>query len=185
MREIYAVVDGERKWIQLQDRKCELCGKSFSPLRKGSKYCSRGCCKKAENFKNADKYRQRANRYYSENKKEISEKRKERYWKNPEQCRTKTREWAKTFRDKKRNMDLGYKDKTRHGNKRQELIDKYGLVCSRCDKKGDRYGIITHHVTFDSQDHSEQVLLCRRCHAIIHKPKGECILTRDALSSFV
>jgi len=62
-----------------------------------------------------------------------------------------------------------YKDKTRHGGAREELIKKYGLVCSNCGKVGNRSNIHAHHTSFDTTDHEGQVLLCRSCHSREHK----------------
>jgi hypothetical protein len=64
--------------------------------------------------------------------------------------------------------DERYKDKMRHGGKRGELIAKFGLVCSACGVSGSGFNIVAHHLTGDPQNHSVQVLLCRRCHAKVH-----------------
>jgi len=65
-----------------------------------------------------------------------------------------------------------YKNKMRHGGKREELIKKDGLICYRCGKTGNRFEIITHHLTRNSDDHRKQVNLCRSCHMIIHDISG-------------
>ena len=64
--------------------------------------------------------------------------------------------------------DRRYKDKMRHGDKRQNLIKKNGLICSKCGKAGNEFEIIAHHSDFDKYDHENQVLLCRSCHAKEH-----------------
>lgn len=64
--------------------------------------------------------------------------------------------------------DRRYKDKIRHGDKRQKLIKKNGLVCSKCGKSGNQFDIVAHHSAFDKYDHKNQVLLCRHCHAKEH-----------------
>ena len=64
--------------------------------------------------------------------------------------------------------DERYKDKVRHGGKRSELIGKFGLVCSACGVSGSGFNIVAHHLTGDPQNHSLQILLCRRCHAKAH-----------------
>ena len=62
-----------------------------------------------------------------------------------------------------------YKDKLRHGGKRQELIKRDGLICSKCGKSGNEFEIVAHHSEFDKYDHENQVLLCRSCHAKEHE----------------
>lgn len=68
----------------------------------------------------------------------------------------------------KQSSNISYKDRRRHGGKRTELIKENGLICSECGKKGNRFQIVTHHSTFNNQDHSAQELLCRACHCRIH-----------------
>ena len=58
-----------------------------------------------------------------------------------------------------------YKDKRRHGDKRQKLIKRNGLICAKCGKSGNEFDIVAHHSAFDKYDHKNQVLLCRSCHA--------------------
>lgn len=78
-------------------------------------------------------------------------------------CLTKTHTTGKKRRDKR------YKDKKRHSGKRSELLSTdCGLICLMCGKKGNKFQIVTHHVTHDSSDHDKQVQLCRSCHALEH-----------------
>lgn len=69
--------------------------------------------------------------------------------------------------DTKRKADLLYKDKTRHGGKRKELLDRYGPVCFFCGQIKEKISISAHHI-FDSSNHDFQILLCRSCHGKIH-----------------
>jgi len=62
-----------------------------------------------------------------------------------------------------------YKDKIRHGEMREELLEKdCGLTCFICGKECKRSVLITHHIMYDAEDHEKQVNLCRSCHAIEH-----------------
>ncbi len=72
----------------------------------------------------------------------------------------------------KKLRDRRYKDKIRHGGKREKLIKKEGLSCVRCGKVGNRFQIVTHHLTHDSQSHTKQVNLCRACHMRVHDILG-------------
>jgi len=65
-----------------------------------------------------------------------------------------------------------YKNKMRHGGKREELIKENGLICYRCGKTGNRFSIVTHHIGGDSENHRKQVNLCRSCHFKIHDILG-------------
>lgn len=172
MKAIYgtAIVDGKkvRRSIVLESRFCDNCGKEFEPARQDSLYCSRQCGKIAERKRNAEKACKRAKRWYNENKERAKQRHKDYYWQNPEYWRAKTCEYTKKHRAQKRQVDNEYKDKTRHNGKRTELIQEKGLVCSNCGKKGSRHEIITHHLTFDPNDHTSQDLLCRSCHSKIH-----------------
>ena len=173
MKIIYGsvIVDGEksRRPILLEKRFCEECGLEFQPVTQASKYCSRKCSKKAEHKRNAERYKQKAKEWYEDNLEKARERRKEYYWKNPNHWREKTREWGEAHPKEKRQRDCVYKDKTRHGEKRQEMIKKFGLKCSECGLESENeFDIVLHHVKFDPQDHSEQVLLCRSCHAKVH-----------------
>ena len=68
----------------------------------------------------------------------------------------------------KQDVDSRYKDEIRHGGKRGELIELFGLTCSSCGVKGESFDIVAHHLTGNSSEHHLQVLLCRRCHALLH-----------------
>lgn len=173
MKGIFGVVikDGirKRKYIILENRRCEQCDIEFEPKRQDSKYCSRKCCKRAENDKNKEAYKRRAKEYYVKNLVQCKQKRKEYYWENPELFRLKAKEYRKENYDVVRAKDLEYKDKVRHGNKRQELVQQNGLVCSNCGYTGTSFEITAHHKTFNSKEHDTQELLCRKCHQRIHR----------------
>ena len=155
--------------VDVPNRRCEFCGEEFSPKRQSSRYCTRKCGKRAEYKRNAEKYNAKSQQWYKDNVERAKARRKAKYWSAPEFYRAATRSWNKLHPEHKRATDNSYKDKVRHGNKRAELIARSGLVCSRCGKVGTRFSIVAHHVTHDNQDHSEQVLLCRACHAREHK----------------
>lgn len=152
-------------------RKCEECGNEFEARRRDAKYCSRSCGKHAEQKRNIEKYRVRRREYYAQNRESIRERCKAKYRENLELSRAKNREYAQKHRAEKRQRDRIYKDRTRHGGKRKELLEENGLVCSVCGGKFERlFDIISHHVTFDNQNHAHQILLCRACHCKLHKP---------------
>jgi hypothetical protein len=81
----------------------------------------------------------------------------------------------------KKRADAKYKDKTRHGGKRQELIRKEGLTCSKCGKIGNSFQIIAHHITLNPEDHSKQELLCRSCHCRLHHSNEKKPLTKEQI----
>lgn len=65
--------------------------------------------------------------------------------------------------------DRKYKDVVRHGGKREILLDGQKVYqCSKCGKTGNGFQIVAHHITFDKNNHDEQEILCRACHARIH-----------------
>jgi hypothetical protein len=172
MKAIYAklIIDGKicRKAIILESKFCEECGKEFQPLTQKSIYCSRGCGKKAEYKRHSDRAKTKSKEWYRENLEKVRERRKNKYWENPEYWKAKSREWSRNNKEKKKIRDSKYKDNLRHGNKRHKLIEKSGLICSVCGKNGDEFNIVAHHVTHNPQDHTQQILLCRSCHAKEH-----------------
>ena len=80
-----------------------------------------------------------------------------------------------------RGKDKAYKDKIRHGGKREELIERDGLACGICGVRGDRFKIITHHMSFDSKDHRFQQNLCRACHCRLHHSVEKKPLTKEQI----
>jgi len=172
MRAINGVIDEDgkkvRRLIVLEDRICSICGKTFSPSTQHSIVCSRLCGKKKDYITHKTKRIQKMNEWREKNLDRVIEKRKQKYWSNPEKYRQLTKEYFNKHRAKKRIDDEVYKDKTRHGDLRKELIDVYGLVCQGCGVSGDSFGIVAHHISGDPTDHKNQTLLCRSCHAKIH-----------------
>lgn len=81
--------------------------------------------------------------------------------------------------------DKKYKDKIRHGGKREELIKENGFKCVKCGKEGNSYQIVAHHITFNNQDHSEQELLCRACHCRLHHSNEKKPLTREQIDGAI
>lgn len=172
MRVIYGVVDGKRKIVILETRKCEVCGNEFEPKKQESKYCSKKCGKKADYKRNAEYYRNNSSEWYKNNLEKAKENRKNRYWSNPEYWRGKTREYVRLHKETVKKRDNEIKDKIRHGGKRRELIQQNGLTCSLCGKTGEDSRIDVHHVTFDKHDHSRQILLCASCHTKVHHQRS-------------
>ena len=81
----------------------------------------------------------------------------------------------------KRKADSKYKDKIRHGGKREELVKRDGLICIKCGKVGNSFQIVAHHVTGNNQDHSKQELLCRACHCRLHHSNDKKPLTKEQI----
>ncbi len=68
-----------------------------------------------------------------------------------------------------------------HGGERAKLIQRNGLICSKCGKEGSSYNIVAHHVTFNPKDHSHQELLCRSCHCRIHHSVPKKDISREKM----
>lgn len=168
----YVKIGNNRRWVELKQRKCLECGNDFKPKRTASLYCSRKCSKKScNNGPGKEKARLRARKWYQNNLDKARETRKEAYWKNPELGRKKAKEWREKNLDRARNNSEKFKDNIRHGGIRGDIIKESEGICSMCGKDtriGWRDSCV-HHETFDSEDHSEQVLLCRSCHIKVHK----------------
>ena len=76
-------------------------------------------------------------------------------------------------------------DKKAHGGKREELIQTYGLKCSRCGKEGSSYEIVAHHITFNPSEHEHQELLCRACHCKLHHSVPKKNVTKEDIEKAV
>jgi len=172
MKGIFAriVTDGKvtRKIVIVEDRKCEFCGNQFTPKTLKSLYCSRECCKKAENKRNADAYKERSKKYYRDHIEKVKEKRKTRYHSNPELYKQQSAEWYRNNKKRALAWHQENKDKKRHGGIKKKLIKENGKVCSKCGKITDGKDLHAHHVTFNSKDHEKQILVCNSCHGKIH-----------------
>lgn len=85
----------------------------------------------------------------------------------------------------KNERQLKYHDKKRHGGKREGMLKAAAqkfksdnmifatfYKCSRCSMYGSSFQVVAHHATGNNQDHDEQVLLCRSCHAKEHGQIG-------------
>ena len=163
------------------EKQCPICDVLFVPKQYNSMYCSELCGKKAEYSRHKEQYIERSKKWYQDNIDNVRIKRKEYYRKNPEHWKAKSKEWRLANPLKKKCHNEIYKDKIRHGNKKSELIQEYGLRCSECGKEGDTYEIVAHHVTFNNKDHSEQVLLCRACHCRLHHSEDKKPLTKEQI----
>jgi len=153
----------------LENKECEYCGDDFEPKRTDSKYCSRKCGKLAECRRNKERANLAAKKWYHDNKEKAQKTRNAYYKKNIDRERKRKREWNKKNVAHTREQNKFYKDATRHGEMREAMIEKFGLVCSKCGvEKNDRFDIVMHHITFNNKEHEYQELLCRSCHASIH-----------------
>ena len=167
-------VDGRRTKVLVRKRKCRECGNDFQPQTKSSKYCSRSCGKKASRERTVEKDRERARLWYKDHLDEARKKRKERYWSNPEKHRQDTRRWREKNLEREKESQSRSKDARRHGGRRESILEQSNYACSVCGKDtrdGWRDSCV-HHETFNSTDHDNQVLVCRNCHAKIHKKLG-------------
>lgn len=93
----------------------------------------------------------------------------------------KVRQYQKENPNIKKKADLKYKDKVRHDYKREELIQKTGLICTECGKVGNSYQIVAHHITGNNQEHEHQKLLCRACHCRLHQSIPKKNVTKEQI----
>jgi predicted nucleic acid-binding Zn ribbon protein len=176
MKIIYGVVEENgkrvRKYLALEPRQCLICGNEFEPITQTSKYCSRKCGKKADYESHRERYINRSRESYRVNIDEKKILRKKKYWSNPEKFRLLAKQYRELHKVEKNLKDNQYKDKVRHGGKKEKLIEEFGCVCSICGKEGTTTDIVAHHVTLNNQEHDNQILLCRSCHMRLHHPHG-------------
>ena len=168
---VSTTVDGRRKNVLVKKKKCSECGEMFIPKRVYSLFCTRTCGKVNERKKSREQNNERSKKWYAENKENRSITRKAKYWSNPELARQKTKEWREKNPDKAKSTQRRTKDNMRHGGLGDNIIKDSEYMCFMC-KKDTRVGwrdACVHHATFNKDDHSEQVLLCRSCHAKIHR----------------
>jgi len=85
----------------------------------------------------------------------------------------------------KHKANIKYKDKTRHAGKREELIHKTGLTCTKCGKVGSSYQIVAHHITGNNQEHEHQELLCRACHCRLHQSVEKKVVTAEQIDKAI
>jgi DNA-binding NtrC family response regulator len=172
MKAIYGVVDegGKlvRRTIILEDRVCSICGKTFSPAKQTSKFCSLSCSKKNDYITHKEQRKKNVAEWRERNIEKVTKRRKEIYWSNPEKYRQQTKEYISKHKTQKRATDNSYKDKIRHGDLRKVLIEQYGMFCQMCKKECCSIDLAAHHVSGDPTDHKNQTLLCRSCHAKVH-----------------
>ena len=157
-----------RRPIVLEEKKCSLCGSVFQPKRQDSEHCSRICQKRAEYKRNSEKRIAKSSEYYHKNLEEVKKRRKEYYHKNPEHWKAKAKEWRLKNLETASKNRKEWNDKVRHDGKREELIKEHGYICFSCGKESTSFDIVAHHSNFNPNDHSEQELLCRSCHCILH-----------------
>ena len=80
--------------------------------------------------------------------------------------------------------DQEYKDRVRHGGKREILLDKFGPACSMCGEKTEPRKIAAHHLK-DKMDHEFQVLLCLSCHAKLHGGTERKVVSPEELQEAI
>ena len=176
MRTILAtsIVNGKIYRFQktLKEQKCKECGNFFNPKRTTSKYCSKICGKKVYQKKYADANKDKINKYYQKHRTELLKKRREKYALDPT-IREANKKWCDEHKEIRKHQKRKSVDKIYHGGKKEHVIKKNGLVCSKCgDVKKKHCEIVMHHTNFDPTDHDFQELLCISCHNKIHK-KGK------------
>jgi predicted nucleic acid-binding Zn ribbon protein len=161
-----------RRTLALESRKCLICGTEFEPKKQSSRFCSRKCGKVFEYRNNRERYIKNSIKHYEQNLEKSKQRRKEYYWSDPEKFRLLAKQYRELHKVEKNLKDNQYKDKVRHGGKKEKLIEEFGCVCSICGKEGTTTDIVAHHVTLNNQEHDNQILLCRSCHMRLHHPHG-------------
>ncbi len=77
----------------------------------------------------------------------------------------------------KRDSDLRFKDKIRHGGKRVELLKDvkkvFGYECPKCHTIVTSFQLVAHHTTGNNKEHEFQEPLCRSCHMKEHVGNGK------------
>lgn len=157
-----------RRLLALPEKKCKVCDLPFQPATRKSFFCSMQCSKKYDYETNKEARTAKVREWYYKNKEYASERNKRYYKKEQKKILAQAAEYRNANKSAIREKDNQYKNKTRHGSNREQLIAENGLVCSKCGKEGERFDIVTHHTTFDKKDHTGEVLLCRSCHAREH-----------------
>lgn len=166
-------------------KSCEVCSKEFIIRQNNQTCCSKSCRQKRDYPKTKEVRLLQSRKWYKDNSGKIREQRKERYLSDPGKFKQQSKAWRLANPDKVRENNRKYKDKIRHGNKRQELIKTNGLKCSECGKDGNPFKIVAHHVTFNNQDHSQQVLLCRACHCRLHHSNEKKPITAEQINEAI
>ena len=177
MKIVYAtkIVNGKKVRYPkvLEERYCKECSDWFVPKRDDSVFCSRKCGRKFERTKNKERYSTKSREWYNNNLEKARKARNEYYAKNRERELERKREWDRNNAERKAKTNQKYKDSKRHGNERGRAISIHGLTCERCGQtKDNSFDIVQHHKNFDKEDHVNQGLLCRSCHAKIHMRKN-------------
>lgn len=167
------VVDGvrRRRPIVLENRKCERCGNEYEPKHQDSKYCSQKCGKSVYEASHRTQAIARARKWYANNLDKAREKRKAYYWSDPEGFKAKAKEWSLKNSERCKTNNRKKHDRLRHGGMREQIIKEQEGICSVCGKDtlvGWRDSCV-HHATFNPNNHSDQTLVCRKCHIKLHK----------------
>lgn len=181
---------------------CELCGKEFTSER-GREYCSENCRKKAWRQKNREKdlAQRRAynKRHWQTIKPDIKDKKCETCSKvftpskfTPKQpycsrlCRdaawrnnNRTKYTLQRQEERKRlagyysKYNKNYKNDTRYGGHKYEVLERDNYMCVDCGKDSPK-SLVIHHIDFSGQtDHPNNEMsnletLCRACHIRKH-----------------
>lgn len=93
--------------------------------------------------------------------------------------------WSKNYYQTHLKQINDYRDKARHGGKKQELIEKFGLKCVKCGKSGSSSEIVAHHKTFNPLEHEHQELLCLACHCRLHHSVPKKNVTKEDIEKAI
>ena len=191
-----------KKQTKLVKKKCPICQKVFFKecgykTLSNKKYCSKDCWYEAK--------KQRDRKWWSENKKEIANKRRKQYKEDPEKYRKQKREdylkhiekrkarvkeFKKEFPQKVNAWNKIYKDKIRHGGLKKTTFERDGYICQLC---GSSQKLQIHHLdglgTNVPKEKRNNVLdnlitVCCSCHTTIHlyqRWRGICLLKNKGL----
>lgn len=154
------------------EKKCLVCGKSFTPIRKNDqKYCSPKCRSHADYIKRKDAIRASNDKWRAENIEHVREQRKERYWKDPEKYREKAKEWRLANPERFRKTRDKRRDDERFDGNREKVLKRDGYKCTQC---GTTENLHIHHKDRTGSSPKPNnapdnlVTLCVNCHAAEH-----------------
>jgi len=152
--------------VLMETIQCVQCGEdAIQKTAKPRKFCSGKCAQKYFRLLDPERHRAYWKKYYDS---------------KPEWHINRTREYEAERPEWQRATNLRatrrYKEKTRHGNHKQFLIDKYG----GCENCGTKDVLQIHHIDRVSFHNSPEPnnsldnlrLLCQTCHLKLHHKEG-------------
>lgn len=159
---------------------CHVCGKEVDK-RGGARYCSPECKKTALNARIHPKTSKTClycSKEFIASRKDMifcSEdcRRQHQYWKDPDSSRQQTKAWRMANRERWKELNDEYHNKTRYGGNRDKCFERDGYMCVRC---GGKNQLVPHHKDGSGQaenpNHNLDNLetLCRKCHMAEHDP---------------